>query len=154
MGQYTMIVNATSNVSADTEDTFIEIDFPAGVSGRVKRVRVSTGATAAADNTIQVRLVSKTGGGATGVAGTELKKKDTMPAAVGVGTIKNGTAAFTTVTLGNIYDRQRVNQRAGYEWVYRDDIDPIEVPAGDIFAVLVEVSAASVLINCTVDWEE
>jgi hypothetical protein len=157
LAEYTVNVNATSNSASNTDDTFIEIKNAAGMSAMLKRVRVSFPATTPADNEVQVQVKRNSAAGAGGSAFVALKRRQNAPSsAASAVNIKNGTASFTVGTNTDIPIRASVNQRSVFEWIARDEYDYIEaVPGtGGYIAVVVQVSAASQLINAECDWEE
>lgn len=155
--QYTCTVNATSNTSANTEDTFIEIS---GVVVYVKKVRVrfGDGTVAEADTQARVRLVRKTAGGATGTGGTIVRMNQEGRTSGATVNVKNGTSAFTTATLGDVVDTGVFNHRAIFEWIARDEDDKIKIHptlgSGGMFAVLVQSPTVSEKFQVSVWWEE
>lgn len=158
--EYVCTVNATSNSTLNTEDTFIEIS---GVVVKIKRVTVRLGnpttlATAGNDGDTKIRLVRKTAGGATGTGGTIVRMNQMGRTSGATVNVKNGTSAFTTATLGDIIKTEFVNGRATWEWVARDEDNKIithpTLASGGMFAVLIMASAASLLYEVTVHWEE
>jgi len=158
MARHTVTVNATSNSVADTEDTFVELSV---AQPKIKLVRVRLGdgtAAAGVDNDYRVRLVRKTAGGATGVAGTEVRKQQSDRVSGVTSTIKNGTANFTTATLGDIIDAVVKNGRETFEWIAKDEFDAIEVhptlSSGGMFAVLIQSAVVSQTFQVTVEWDE
>lgn len=158
MTRYSATANATSNTSVNTEDTFIEISVN---NPRIYMVRVRLGdgtATAGVDNDWKVRLVRKTAGGATGTGGTAVRIDQVDQTSGATVTVKNGTSAFTTATLGDIIDTAIKNGRETFEWVARDDASFIRVHptlgSGGMFAVLIQSSVVSQKFQVTVYWEE
>jgi hypothetical protein len=160
MAQYVANVQATSNTSINTEDTFIELKAPASVTIKVKRVRVgfSDGtATAGVDNHFRVKLArwdTTTGGSATTF--TPIARNANAPASILTSAkIKNGTTALALGTTNvTIVDLISVNGRALYEWLARDDDDMIVVKAAGLFAVVIQSAVASQLFTATCDWVE
>ena len=155
--EYSVTVNATSNSSANTEDTFVELSVGTLNVKRV-RVRFGDGTLAEADTQFRVRLVRKTAGGATGTAGTAVRMHQMDRTSGATVTVKNGTAAFSTATLGDIVDTIVCNHRAIFEWVARDDDDMIQthitLGSGGMFAVLLQSATVSEKFQVTVNWEE
>jgi hypothetical protein len=160
MAQYTANVQATSNTSANTEDVFIELDTPANVSVKIKRVRVgySDGtATAGVDNHFRVKLVrwdTTTGGSST--AFTPVKRNANATASIlTTCKIKTTTTALALGT-GNIIvvDLIAPNGRALYEWLARDDDDMIVTTPGGCFAVVIQSSVVSQKFTVSCDWVE
>lgn len=158
MGEFVTTVNATSNSSANTADTFIELS---GVILGVKRIRVRLGdgtATAGLDNDYIVSIARKTAGGATGTSGT-ITKMNIMGAASGATVnVKNGTGAFTTATQQAVLDSAVINGRAIFEWVARDEDDIIRnhftTGSGGIIAVNIASSVVSQKFQVSVFWIE
>ncbi len=160
MARKTVTVSATSNSTLNTEDTFVELAL-SGTAIKIKSVRVRLGDgedTAGVDNDFRVRLVRKTAGGATGTGGTEVRKQQAATAAVVVATVKNGTSAFTTATLGDIIDAIIKNGRETFEWIAKDEEDAIithpTTASGNLFAVLIKSAVASQVFQVTVEWDE
>ena len=158
MPTYTTTVNATSNSTINTEDTFVELSVN---PLKIKRIRARLGdgtGTAGVDNDWRIRVVRKTAGGATGTAGVAVRAKQSDRTSGATATIKNGVAAFTTATLGDIYDAVIKNGRETYEWVSRDEQEYIEVhptlASGGMFAVLIQSAVASQKFQVTCVWEE
>ena len=160
MARHIVTVNATSNTTINTEDTFVELTL-AGQTVKVKAIRVRLGdgtATAGVDNDYRVRVVRKTAGGATGTAGTEVRKQQSDRLAGIVALVKNGTTAFTTATLGDIIDQVVKNGRETYEWIAKDEQDAIHshstLTSGGIVAILVQSAVVSQKFQVTVEWDE
>ena len=154
MGQYIGNVQATSNSSANTEDTFIEIDMPASTIAKIKRIRVSFN-TAATDANCRIKLLRKSATGAgTTAAMTEVKKDPLAPAATAVGTLKSGTNTWAAGTVTDTIDEIQVNTRGIWEWVARDDQDYIVLESGGLFGVNLLVSSASIICKVTLEWIE
>jgi len=154
MAQYIGFVSATSNSSANTEDTFIEIDLPAGQIAKIKRIRVST-LTAAQDGSTRIKLCRKSATGAgTTAAMTEVKKNPLSPAALAVGTLKSGTNTWAAGTITDTIDEVQVNQRGIWEWVARDEDDYIVTDSGGLFGVNIFSSAISIVTKVTIEWVE
>ena len=158
MTKYSSTVNATSNTSINTEDTFVEISVNNPKIYGVK-VRLGDGtATAGVDNDYRVRVVRKTAGGATGTGGTAVRLDQVDQTTGATVTVKNGTAAFTTATLGDIIDTVVKNGRETYDFFYSNAIDYIRVhptlASGGMFAVLIQSAVASQKFQVTVFWEE
>jgi len=158
MTHYSTTVNATSNTTINTEDTFVEIsvNHPKIVG---VRVRLGDGtATAGVDNDWRVRLVRKTAGGATGTAGTAVRLDQVDQTTGATVTVKNGTSAFTTATLGDIIDAVVLNGRETYTFIAIDPAKYIRVHptlgSGGMFAVLIQSSVVSQKFQVTVFWEE
>jgi len=154
MAQYIGTVTATSNGTANTEDTFIEIDAPASQIAKIKRIRVSH-QTAAQDGSTRIKLCRKSATGAgTTAAMTEVKKNPLAPAALCVGTLKSGTNTWAAGTITDTIDEIQVNQRGIWEWVARDEDDYIVLESGGIFGVNLLSSAISIVIRVTIEWVE
>src|SRR6266496_158259 len=152
MAQYTTLVNATSNSSANTEDTFIELFPPASVSLLLKRYRVSFTA-APADVTTRIRVKRVSAAGATGTSGTIVKRRPAAPAAVSSSTVKNGTAAFTVGTLVDTVADSAVNSRGVFEWVSRDEDDYIVSGVNQRLSITISCSAVSTVHTVECDFE-
>jgi hypothetical protein len=154
--EYTINVNATSNASGNTNDTFLQINNGTSMSAMLKRVRVSFPATTPADNEVQVSVVRNSTAGSGGSAFVALKRRQNAPTGVATIQIKNGTASFTVGTTTDTPIRASVNQRSVFEWIARDEYDYIEAVPGTLgfIAVAVQCSAASQLINAEADYEE
>lgn len=158
MTRYSCTATNTSNTTINTEDTFLEISVN---NPKIFMVRVRLGdgtATAGVDNDWRVRLVRKTAGGATGTGGTAVRLDQIEQTSGATVTIKNGTAAFTTATLGDIIDMAVKNGRETYEWIARDDESFIKVHptlgSGGMFAVLIQSAAVSQKFTVSAFWEE
>lgn len=153
MAQYYTTVNATSNGTANTEDTFIELLPPANVVLLLKRVRISFTPTPV-DNTVRVRIKRVSAAGATGTAGTVVKKRPTAPAAVSTSTVKNGTSVFTVGTLVDTVLDAGVNTRGVFEWVSRDEDDYIVSNINQRVAITAACTAVSMVLTAEAEWEE
>ena len=158
MPQYSTTVNATTNSTINTEDTWVEIS---GGNQRIKKIvaRLGSGTeTAGVDNNWRVRVVRKTAGGATGTAGTAVRNDQIDRTSAATVTWKNGTNAFSTATLGDIVDTQVKNGRETYLFIARDQYDYIglhpTLASGGMFAVLIQSAVASQTLQLTVFWEE
>ena len=158
MPEYSVTVNATSNATPNTEDTFVELSVN---PIKVKRIRVRLGdgtGTAGVDNDYRVRVVRKTAAGVGGTAGTAVRMKQSDRSSGVTATVKNGTSTFSTATLGDIIDAAVKNGRETYEWIARDEIDYIEVHptlgSGGMFAILIQSPIASQKFQVSVFYEE
>ncbi len=158
MGEFAVTVNATSNSSANTADTFVELS---GVLLGIKRIRVRLGdgtATAGVDNDFVINIVRKTAGGATGTAGTIVRMNIMGGAPAATCNVKNTTSAFTTATTQAIIDTAVVNGRAIYEWVARDEDDIIRnhitLGSGGMLGITIASSVVSQKFQVTVYYVE
>ena len=157
MPQYIANVQATSNTSANTLDTFIEITAPSGVQFKVKRFRVAFGdgtQTAGVDNHFAFRTVRKSVAGATGSTFTAIKKNANVGASGCTVKVKNGTTAFSVGTVTDTIDIVAINGRMVYEWIARDDDDMIVVAAAGIFGIHLQSAVASQLFTVSCEWME
>jgi len=161
MSRHIVDVNATSNGTINTEDTFVEL-LLSGTAIKIKRVQVRLGggtlATAGVDNDYEVRLVRKTAAGSGGVAATEVRKNQAMPVGTVAAIVKTGTTNFTTVTLGDLIEDVVKNGRETYEWIAKDEEDTIvthpTTGSGGIFAVIISSAVVSQRFQVAVEWEE
>lgn len=156
--EFSATVNATSNGTVNTQDTFIELS---GVILGVKRIRARLGdgtATAGLDNDWRIDIVRKTAGGATGTSGTAVKLNVMGAASGATVTVKNGTSAFTTATIQNTIDTAVVNGRAIFEWVARDEDDfvrnHITLGSGGMIGILIQSAVVSQKFQVTAYWVE
>lgn len=158
MAQYSIVSVATSNTSVNTDDTFVEIDSPATVCIKIKRVRVGWGdgtQTAGVDNHFRVKLIrTVTGTAGAGTAFTPVKRNATSVAAGSTVKIKNGTTALALGGTVTIVDQFAPNGRALFEWIARDDDDMIVTAPGEFFAVVIASSVVSQLMTVSVDFVE
>jgi hypothetical protein len=161
MGQYTTVVQATSNSTINTEDLFLELKAAAATTIKIKRVRVgfSDGtATIGVDNHFRVRLYRYT----TSTAGTtatplvdRVSRNVNESAAAATAKGKSGaTACVIGTTAITTSDVISVNGRALYEWLARDDDDMIETLVAGCFCVAIQSGVASQLFTVTVDHDE
>ncbi len=153
MAQYTVTVNATSNTSVSTEDTFIELFPPSAVSILLKRVRVSL-TTPALDTQVSVRVTRASAAGSTGTAFTVMERRPSGPATVTTVNVKNGTAAFTVGTVVDVLLNTAFNGRGLFEWVARDERDIMESGLNQRMGILVKSGTASTVITAECDYEE
>jgi hypothetical protein len=158
LGDYTVTVNATSNGTVNTQDTFLELS---GVLLGLKRIRVRLGdgtATAGLDNDWRVDIVRKTAGGATGTSGTAINTRKMGRTSGATVTVKNGTSAFSTATLQETIDTSIVNGRAIYEYVARDESEMITnhttLGSGGMLAILIQSSVVSQKFQVSCYWTE
>lgn len=158
MAQYSIVAIATSNTSVNTDDGFIEIDSPATITIKIKRVRIGLGdgtIIAGVDNHFRIKLMRwTTGSGSAGTAFTPVKRNGTSVAAVSTVKIKNGTTAFALGTTTEIVDQIAPNGRALYEWIARDDDDMIVTKPGEYFAVVISSPIASQTFTVSCDFME
>lgn len=159
MAQYTTNVSATSNATLNTADVFVELKAPAGVTMKVKRVRVgySDGtATIGVDNYFMVKLYrwdTTTAGSSTPF--TPVPRNANFTAATTTGKVKTTTTALALGTTNvTIVDQISVNGRALYEWLARDDDDFIVVKPASLFAVVIASGVASQKFTVSVDHVE
>jgi hypothetical protein len=154
MAQYTAVVNATSNGTINTEDTFIELFPPSGVSILLKRVRISFPHTTVSDVPNEIRVTRASAAGATGTAFTPVERRPSGPASVTTCNVKNGTAAFSVGTVVDTVIRGTVNSRGVFEWVARDERDIIESGVNQRMAITCKVNLVSMILDVECDWEE
>jgi len=154
MAQYTLLVNATSNSTLNTEDTFIELFPPSAVSILLKRVRVSFPFTTVSDVPCEIRVTRASAAGATGTSGTIVERRPNGPASVTTVNVKNGTSAFSVGTVVDTVIRATVNTRGVFEWVARDERDVIESGANQRMAITCKINVASCVTDVECDWEE
>jgi hypothetical protein len=158
VAQYSIVCVATSNTVVNTDDGFVEIDAPATICIKIKRVRIGWGdgtATAGVDNMFRVKLMRWTTGSVTaGSAFTPEKRNGTSVAAVSTAKIKATTTAFALGTTTEIVDQIPINGRAIYEWIARDDDDMIVTKPGEYFAVVISSAVVSQAFTITVDFLE
>lgn len=152
---WSIFVRATTNSTANTEDTFIDIDAAANQVIKLVRVRVVC-QTAALDNHFRVKIARKSATGSGGVAGTEVCLDGTHTAAAAAATtIKTGTTAFGAGTITDtIDDAIQFNSRGTWEWIARDDNEKIKSAAGGIIGINLFNSAASIASAVYAVWEE
>lgn len=153
MAQYITFVQATSNSAANTEDTFILLTGAASTSFFLKRVRISTN-TPNSDVDVTGRICLLSAAGSTGTSGTIVKKRPLAPSATTTSTVKNGTTAYTVGSVTSSYDQVNVNGRAIWEWIPRGNEEYIDSGSAGLVSIVVKVSAASVILNVTAEWEE
>lgn len=156
MGQYsTAVSGASTSATQNTDQTFIELLPPSGVSIQLKRIRASfTGA--ATDVMIRIRVNRVSAAGATGTSGTIVKKRPGSPAAVTTSTIKNAASAFSVGTLVDTPLDVNVNSRGVFEWIARDEFDIIESGVNQRIAISATNSSSAVAQTMTMeaDWLE
>jgi|SRR5689334_6403911 len=154
MAQYTCTVNATSNSTLNTEDTWIEIFPPANVSVILKRIRVSMPHTTVSDVPARIRVTRSSAAGATGTSFTPVKRRPAAPASVSTVNIKNGTTAFSVGTVVDVVMDSAVNSRGIFEWVSRDENDHILSGVNQRLNILLRINLASFVTNVECDFEE
>ena len=148
MAKYVAVVSATSNSSANTDDSFIDLTAAASNTLILRRVRIST-QTAATDDSIRIRIYRKTASGAGSTTGTAVRVRPLAPAAtVGV-KIKNGTSTFATGTTTDQLTDIQLNGRSVLDM-------PVEFESASagIIGVNIARSNTSVVTNVFVEWEE
>lgn len=155
MVYFSVFVRATTNSSAATEDTFIDIDAAANQVLKLVRVRVSC-QTAALDNQYRIKIARKSAIGSGSVAATEVALDPNNPAAAqGVATIKTGTTAYGAGTITDtIDDAINFNSRGVWEWVARDEKEKICTTPGGIIGINLFNSAVSIASAVYAVWEE
>lgn len=160
MATYIIQVQATSNTSANTYDSFIEcVSGAATTSFFLTRVRISV-ATVSSDTVTTAKIVLNTGVGATGTSYTPVPKRATAPSATTVCKVKNGITAFSVGSTLSIFDQVNINGRAIWEWVPRSEDEKYDsntaqgTAAKGYIAIACSVSAASVVLNVTAEIQE
>src|SRR2546425_3114223 len=154
--EFTSNVQGTSNSGANTDDVFILLKAAASQTILLKRVRVSFPATTPGDFEAQIVVArdSATGAGTT-LAGTALKRRQSGPASGSTVQTKSTTNTFAQGTNVDKVIKASVNTRSVFEWIARDEYDYIESPiAASYISIVIQVSSASILVNCEIDWEE
>lgn len=154
MGAYSIFVRATTNSTANTEDTAIDLDAPAGQSFALYRARVVC-QTAALDNHFRAAIKRKSAIGSGSTTGTEVKLNPIFPTPLVVATIKNGTTAYGAGTITDtIDDAIQFNSRGTWEWVARDEDDMIWSGDGGILGLNIFNSAVSIAFAAVLYWKE
>lgn len=150
-------VNATSNATLNTEDTWIEIFPPAGCSVRIKRVRLSFAQTGTiSDVAARLRVLRTSAAGATGTSFTPVEKRVAGAASVSTVNVKNGTTAFSvgTAVANSVMLDVAVNTRGIFEWIARDEDDYMYSDVNQRIVITLRVNVASYLCNVECDWIE
>lgn len=154
MAQYQVLVNATSNSTLNTEETYIEILPPANVSVKLTAFRLSCPHTTVQDVPMEVRVLRTSTGGATGTAFTPTKTRVASPASVSTVVVKNGTSAFTVGTVVDQLRRITANTRGVLEWVARDEYDKLESGVNQRIIITGKINVASFVFDCECSFEE
>lgn len=154
MAQYQVLVNATSNATANTEETYIEILPPANVSVILTALRLSLPHTTVLDVPCEIRVLRTSTGGATGTSFTPTKTRVASPASVSTVVVKNGTNAFTVGTIVDQLRRIAFNSRGVIEWVARDEYDKIESGVNQRLIITGKINNASTVFDCECSFEE
>jgi hypothetical protein len=156
MGEYKAIVAATSNATAGTDETWIEIFPPSNVAIELKRLRIGNLDIAVADQWIWVRIYRTTTAGATGVSFTPVKMRPQAPNSVCTCTVKNTTNAFTvgTIAAGGIMDRTVFNSRGIYDFTARDADDFRVSGINQRLAIVIAVNVVSHDLTVEATWAE
>lgn len=155
MPEYTIDVNATSNTSVNTEDTFVEIDG----FHKVKKVEVRLGDgtdTVGLDNNYKVRVITKSVLGATGTGATEVQSKNADDRAAGIAAlVKNGTTAFSVGTVADVLKVGVRNARETFIWEPDDGYNTTkDLADGRALGVLIQNPVVSTKFQVTVTYEE
>jgi len=157
MAEYSVTVNASSNGTINTEDSFVELSSTASML-KIKRVRArfGDGTATEVDHQFRIRLTRKSAAGTGGVAGTKVKIDIMGPAAAATCNIKTGTTNFTVGTVVDTVDQIVQNTRGIYEFIPRDEDEIItcDGTATTIFCVLLQSSVATEKYQVTVFWAE
>lgn len=154
MSKYVVFVRATTNSTANTEDTAIDLDLPAGVIAKIYRIRACC-QTPALDNHFRLKIARKSAIGSGSTTATENKLDPLSPAAQAVATIKNGTTAYGAGTITDTLDDAiQFNSRGLWEWVARDEEDMFVSDSGGIIGVNIFDSAASIAFALALYWKE
>jgi len=153
MPRYRVVVSATSNGSANTDDTFVELLFAAASGGWIKRVRVSC-VTAASDTITTIKMVLNSAAGATGTAGTAVRLNSTTRATADTPLIKNGTNAFSVGTTTSTFENVTINSRSYWEWIPTKPEEELFILGGAYFAVVLQDSGTSQVHKVTVEYED
>lgn len=154
MPYYAVFVRATTNSTANTEDTFIDIDAAANQVVKLVRLRIVC-QTPALDNQYRGAIKRKSASGSGGVAATEVPLDPNNIAAQAAATIKTGTTAFGAGTITDtIDDAIQFNSRGVFEWVARDEYEKIRSAAGGIIGINLFNSAVSIASAVYAVWEE
>lgn len=156
MAKYMQMVNATTNVTAATEDTFLDISVPAGSQGRICEITIST-ESAASDSRAIIRVLRKSASGAGGISGTAVRRDPEARATGATVTIKNGTTAFGAGTVTDVLDRWDLNGRTTWRWVPPSWDSTMEwglAAAAQIFGINVINNTASIVMTICVVWDE
>jgi len=161
MAQYVTNVQATSNTTINTEDLFLELKAPTGVTIKIKRVRVgfSDGTdTAGQDNYFRIKLVrydTSTAGTTVAPGIDRVPKNANMPAATATSKGKSTTTACVIGTTNvQPVDLIPPNARALYEFIARDEDDYIVVKPASCFCVAIQSAVASQKFTVTVEHVE
>lgn len=159
MAIYKANIQATTNGSANTADTFIELKAAASTTYLLRRVAVTPGDStgAPADNQMSIKVMrnSAAGTATSGTTPAAMKNRINAPTSGATLVGKNGANGFTVGTNTDIPKWASVNERNGWEWIPADQTETIEHSAtGTWIAVVILCSAVSRRVNVEIEWEE
>ncbi|WP_411753321.1 hypothetical protein [Serratia sp. (in: enterobacteria)] len=154
---FTTFVNASTHATANTEQTFIELDPAAGKRVAVYRFKAFRGngtQTTTSNRLWKIRAVLLSAAGAGGVSGTVVKKDPTGPNTVVTATIKTGSTNFSVGTIDKAVDQIIADASVITEWFAIDQDDMIVIPDGRILGILVSDPSTTQSMTLNIDWIE
>lgn len=154
MAQYRVAFQATSSGTGGTEDTWLEIFPPAGVSVTVKRFLITSADTTVSDGYILPRWRRATTAGIGGTPGNIIKLRPEAPNSVCEVNVKNGLSNFSLGTSAGDIAVSCFNARGIWEWVARDTDDKISSDVNQRIALVCRAQASSHDFTLQCDWEE
>lgn len=156
MAEYILNLSATSNVTPNTFDQYIELKAATSTTILLKRCEVSFTTTTPQDQTAQIKILrnSAAGTATSGLTPTPAKLRQNSPASTATVVTKNGTNAFTTGANVDTPKFDGVNTRSFFLWIAADQEEWIESTVAGYIAIAVAISIASMIVNVTLVWEE
>lgn len=120
--------------TANTESLAVEIDAPANVELRIRKIRIS--ASDGTDTTVpdyytKVRLVVESAAGTGGSSFTPVPNDASAPAAAS--TVNTGP--FTLGTVSKTIDTLSIHSGTDFNWEAKDEDDKIVIAPGGIFGL-------------------
>jgi hypothetical protein len=138
-----MTFSVTAGASTqNTEQVFVELVPPAGVSIAIIKIRITMSTTNVGDQTERVRVYRETVLGSGGVSGTAVVMNPSDATSVTTVNIKTGTTLFTLGTTTDKLLDTAFNLRGTFEWIARDKDDYIWSNPGEAL-VVTEITTVS-----------
>lgn len=158
VSEYSCVVQAATNIAANTNDTFIEITAPASTGIKIKRISApfnSGTGTTSSDSYFKFTLCRKSVAGTGGITGTIVKRDANSNPSLSTVKVKDTTIAFTVGTVSENIEIIASHQSSIFDWFAVDEADKIEIVAGGIFGLLASWgSTTQRTFTYAVSWEE
>ena len=156
---YSALAVVGNQTTANTDDVQIEVNIPANVTIRVRRIRIEDNSgqgAALADLPMRVKLLQTSTTMADGSAFTPVKLDPRVPASACTCKVKTAsTSVATPGTITRTFDQLSLRSEHEFELFARDNWDAITINGAAFFAIVLSTSSITARTRTIyLVWEE